>query len=246
MLPAPFEKGGLTSSYRQFEQERPGLARPAPTLSKPPSLARTHLLQGGIYMRTGSKLILAGLGATLLMAFAVNTASARNFSVSNQTFRGTFNNLEFEGAGVVRDTCRVTIEGSLHTRTIAKVAGSLVGYITRVTIGQCSEPTTVLTATLPWHVSYESFSGRLPDITLLILRATGVSFRVSICLARGDMRFRISRDPVSGHLILLEIPSQNVPIIEGFLCPEEGRFHSIERGQIYQQGSTTRVSLTLI
>jgi hypothetical protein len=197
-------------------------------------------------MRTRSKLILAGLGATLLMGFAVSTAAARNFSVSSQNFRGTFNNLRFEAIGIT-DTCRVTIEGSLHTRTIAKVAGSLIGYITRVTIGQCSQGTTVLTATLPWHISYEGFSGRLPAITLLILRAAETRFRIANCLALGDFRFRISRDPVSGHIYLLEVSRQSVPIIEGFLCPEEGSLESVGRGQIYQSGSpTTRVSLTLI
>jgi hypothetical protein len=196
-------------------------------------------------MRTRSKLILAGLGATLLMAFAINTAAARNFSVDNQRFRGTFNDMEFEAAFFVRDHCKITLEGSLHTRTMAKVAGSLVGYITRVDIGACTEPTTILTSTLPWHVSYESFSGRLPNITLIILRASNTAFRVRECLARGDFRFRISRD-LSGHLYLLEVTRQSVPIIEGSFCPETGQLRSVERGQIYASGSTTRVSLTLI
>jgi len=197
-------------------------------------------------MRTRSKLILAGLGATLLMAFAINTAAARTFSVDNQTFRGTFNNLRFEASGL-NDTCRVTLEGSLHARTIEKTPGSLVGYITRVITGQCSLATTVLTSTLPWHISYEGFSGRLPEITLIILRAANTKFRIIECLSEATFRFRISRDPRTRHLILLEVPRQNAPIIEGgILCPSEGNFESVGRGQIYLQGSNTRVSLTLI
>jgi hypothetical protein len=196
-------------------------------------------------MRTKPLAALCVVIAAGIMALAATTAAARNFSVGNQTFRGTFNNFEFEAAAV-RTTCRVTLEGSLHTRTIAKVAGSLIGYITRATFGQCSAGTTVLTQTLPWHVSYESFSGRLPSITLLVLRMTGVSFRQTACLLRGDLRFRISRNPISGHLILLEIARQNIPVIEGFLCPEEMAYRSVERGQIYLLNSTTRISLTLI
>src|SRR6476659_4992344 len=127
-------------------------------------------------MHARSKLVLAGLGATLLMALAVGAASARNFSASNPQFRATFNNFEInfergEEGGFGITTCHLTLEGSLHGTTIVKGQGTLLGYITSVTTGQCNYglvPYTILAETLPWHVSYAGFSGRLPNITLLL------------------------------------------------------------------------------
>jgi len=195
-------------------------------------------------MRTCSKLALAGIGTTLLMALAVGPASARNLSVSNQNLRATFNNLEFTVEGVSTTTCRVTLEGSLHTRTIVKSAGTLVGYVTRIITGQCSNGVTILTETLPWHVRYIGFSGRLPDITLISVRSRA-AFRVLSCLMSEDVEARISRDPVTGHVTLIQIPLQNVTLT-GLFCPESANFRSLSNGSFYQLGSTTRISLTLI
>ena len=195
-------------------------------------------------MRTRSKLVLAGLGATLLMALGVGTASARSLSISNQTFSNTFNNLEFIAEGFSPTTCHVTLEGSLHTRSMAKVLGSLIGYITRVTTSECRGlEVRILTATLPWHVSYEGFSGRLPDITLILIRSQS-RFQVGPCLSGRDITGRLSRD-LSGHLILAQIPLQRVELT-GFLCPSTGSFQSNGNGSAFQQGTTTRVSVTLI
>jgi|SRR6476659_7336921 len=199
-------------------------------------------------MRTRSKLVLAGLGATLLMALAVGSASARNFSISNQSFRATFNNLEFVLEGLSTTTCHVTLEGSLHERTIPKTPGTLIGYITRVATGNCNpNQVTILTERLPWHVSYEGFSGRLPDITLILIRAESF-FRVSNCLARGPVDARFSRDPRTGHIVLTSFAAQNVSITNfEFRCPfTTAVFQSNGNGSVFQLNSTTRVSLTLI
>jgi hypothetical protein len=76
---------------------------------------------------------LATAAATLLLATAITTASARNLSISEQSFRVTFSSLELV-TELVTIRCRVTLEGSFHTRTIAKVPGSLVGAISRATV----------------------------------------------------------------------------------------------------------------
>jgi len=52
-----------------------------PTLSIVPGTDKQLPIR--THMRIRSKLLLAGLGATLLMALAVATASARNFSITN-------------------------------------------------------------------------------------------------------------------------------------------------------------------
>jgi hypothetical protein len=203
-------------------------------------------------MRIRSKLGLIGLAATMLMAFAVTTATARNFSLSNNNIRVTFNNLELAAEGLPTDTCHVTLEGSFHSRTFAKTVGTLLGYITKVTTGNCSTGTTVLAATLPWHVRYTSFSGRLPNITLITGRVAGASFQVGEfgfnCLARADIESNFVRE-AAGRITRVDVPTQSVPLTNGptFGCPAEtGSFRSAESGRTFLLGTTTGISVTLI
>jgi hypothetical protein len=192
-----------------------------------------------------TKPILGAAIASALMALGVSTATARNLSLSNQNIRMTFNSIEFEATGV-QDTCRITVEGSFHTRTTIKAPGSLVGYVTRVTLGQCQVGTTVLTSTLPWHVTYQGFAGRLPSITTINARVSGGSFRIGSCLVRAELQFAAERDLVTGALIGIEVPRQIAPIVEGFTCPEEGSVRAVQSGQAYQSATTTRIIVTLI
>jgi hypothetical protein len=74
----------------------------------------------------------------------------------------------------------VTLEGSFHGRTFAKVVGSLVGHVTRAAVGPCVEgAATVLTATLPWHMRYVAFSGNLPSIATLKFDVIGFSMQTN-------------------------------------------------------------------
>jgi hypothetical protein len=142
------------------------------------------------------KLLLATLGASALICTLVSAASARTFSASSQTFRAVFHlflpqeperrpeqneRLEITGAfGTYR--CSLTLEGSLHTRTIAKVAGALIGYITSASLNPiCSTSifeTKLLTETLPWHLRYRSFSGLLPRITSISTAVIGFALQL--------------------------------------------------------------------
>jgi len=197
-------------------------------------------------MRTRSKLVLASLGATFLMALAIGTASARTFNISNQRFRATFANLEFT-AGGSNTTCRVTLEGTLHETTIPKTIGILLGYITRVQTGECAGfAVRILTETLPWHVRYSGFSGTLPNITLIIIHARA-SFEVGPCLSGEIISGRLSRDPVSRELVLASIPTQVVPVT-GLFCPvRTATFRSNGNGSTYLSAvGNTRISVTLI
>jgi len=122
------------------------------------------------------------------LASSVTSASARNLSLSNQHIRITFSTVTF-GAVTVR--CRVTLEGSLHARTHAKVGGLLIGYITRGDIArQCTEPFGVASLawfltlaeglgveTLPWHLRYQGFAGTLPNITTVSWQIVGMAWR---------------------------------------------------------------------
>jgi len=134
-------------------------------------------------------LLLASMGAAVLLGALVASASARNFEVSNQRLRASFTNFEIHAPGVTT-RCALTIEASLQSRTMAKVAGSLIGYITRADLGACTASTaTILTTTLPWHARYSGFSGTLPEISSIITHVIGFSFRFRgpgdiACLAR--------------------------------------------------------------
>ncbi|HEX7291076.1 MAG TPA: hypothetical protein VF250_08125 [Conexibacter sp.] len=120
----------------------------------------------------------ASAAAIIAIALMCATATARNLSISNQQLRANFRELRYSGLFGTY-VCQVTLEGSLHSRTIAKVVGQLIGYITTVRLGPCATGTaTMLSETLPWHVQYRGFSGALPDITRIETDIINYSFRI--------------------------------------------------------------------
>lgn len=203
-------------------------------------------------MRIHTRVLMAGLAVTMLMAFAVTAASAGRLSSSNQLIRSTYRRLTFAVSGLPSDTCQVTLEGSLHTRTITKSAGTLLGLITRVTTAACSLPTTILN--LPWHVRYNSFSGTLPNITLLTVTVSRASFGAGIftigCLGEPEIEGNFVRNTATGAITAVRVvtragfPVRSYPSNN---CPEEARgTFSGEEGTLEVLGSTTRITITLI
>jgi hypothetical protein len=123
------------------------------------------------------KLLLAITSVSILFGALTSAASARRVLISANAIRTTFREMRFVGERGPLN-CPLTLEGSLHSTTITKVAGSLIGYITRVVKGFCSIGTaTVLPETLPWHVRYQSFSGTLPSIASVTVNVIGFSLR---------------------------------------------------------------------
>jgi hypothetical protein len=196
----------------------------------------------------------ASVGVAAAVALAVgifaSTAFARNFSTSSQTLRATFREVRVTGAfGNI--VCQVTIEGSLHTRTIAKVVGSLVGYITAASLGPCSAgQATILRETLPWHLRYANFVGNLPNITQFILGIIRFSIRVRepllTCLLESrpteTLALGLLREPTSRLLLTAEL----LGTIRANDCGmAEGRIETNE-GPVTVLNSTTRIRLTLI
>src|SRR5215207_2963869 len=82
------------------------------------------------------KLLLAVAGATVLLGALVSTASATRLASSSQTLRAGFARVNFTGPFGTTE-CALTLEGSLHSRTITKTIGSLIGLITRAVLGAC-------------------------------------------------------------------------------------------------------------
>jgi hypothetical protein len=116
--------------------------------------------------------------ASALLAVAASAAAADHFELKNTTWRGTWRRMDIAGGfGTVE--CALTLEGSFHERTFAPTSGLLIGYVTRATVGACPRGSaTVLTASLPWHVRYSSFSGTLPTITAISLNISGAQVQV--------------------------------------------------------------------
>jgi len=178
------------------------------------------------------KALLAVVGASVLLGALVGTASARRFSSSSQTFRMSFSRLEWEN-GFVRTRCPVTLEGSFHSATIAKVSGTLIGFITAVPRGTCTLNTmTVLRETLPWHVRYTSFAASLPAIVQVTLNVIGFAIKGReavtevVCLsspstAERPVRLILGRETVTGAL--------REPVIEGEVLSENACFQAIGR-----------------
>lgn len=123
-------------------------------------------------MAVHRKVLLSALVALAgLTALTAVASASRGFSFGTQAFTGTDPAVTFDGeSGSI--ICPVTLEGSLH-RTVAKVNGTLEGFMTRGRVAEGSCRDTVEGATVqaelgegrfPWHLRYGSFSGSLPSI----------------------------------------------------------------------------------
>ena len=222
-------------------------------------------------MRTSVKLCFTALTAALLLASAIATTSARNLSVSNQRFRVTWQELDF-ATDILTITCHVTLEGSFHYRTIVKRERTLIGYITQVAVlrpcrngeawaanGREAHPRLgTLANTLPWHITYEGFTGTLPCITSILLLLRGARFKIhgpfNTLGLYGDATDNITgaarRDLVTGAITHLEpVAGRNTARLVnclGGICPASGTFANRRAGQVFLLESTTRIIVTLI
>jgi hypothetical protein len=219
-------------------------------------VAVTNHRRGFFTMRTRSKLLLGGLTAALILAAAVSTASARRIEISNQRFLALFPELTFAAEGFNPVICPVTLEGSFHSRTISKVSGQLIGYVTSAFVRESAcagGQARVLAERLPFHLRYDSFSATegLPRIRLLITQLVGGAFRIANeiagCLytttAARPARGNLERDVTTGIVrTLTALPESTIP--GTFPCPT-GHFEGT--AEVFLQGSlTTRITATLV
>ena len=157
---------------------------------------------------------MAGYIASVLFGVLVisSSASATRLSLSAETFRVRFATVEFMG-GVVgaNSRCPLTLEGSFHARTLSKVAGLLMGYVTRATLGSCQGGLLiVLSETLPWHIQYRSFTGSLPFILELNTYIVGMALLVRGEIFEAECLIRSSAaEPVLGSY-MREITGTNL------------------------------------
>jgi hypothetical protein len=192
----------------------------------------------------------AAIAALILLA-AASTANARRFQISERGFRTVFAPLTMGAEGQQPVVCGLTLEGSFHSRTITKVVGALIGYVTNAEVANCTRETArVLKETLPWHIQYVSFSGTLPNISSIRDAVTGFSFLVRAfgfvsCLYRSE-----TAHPAFGEILLSSGVANRERADESTLqpgtglCPE-GFFQGT--GENFVLGSTTtRITITLV
>jgi hypothetical protein len=219
-------------------------------------------------MRTTAKLGLTALLAAFLLASAISTASAGRLSTTEQSFRNTFTTLEFIAGATIR--CRVTLEGSFHSRTIVKVARTLIGAITRAIVahpctggeawadnGSEVQPLGVAPNRLPYHITYESFGGALPAITSVVFGVSRASFVVQATIlgltCRGRYGNTTDNIPTTaaieaGRAITSLVPNGTSSLVEQLgpnrVCAATGRFAG--NGTIAALTGGARISVTLI
>ena len=227
-------------------------------------------------MRMSVKLTLTALAAALMLASAIGTASAGRLSTSNQNFRITWTSLEFVSTVTIR--CPVTLEGSFHYRSIIKRERSLIGLVTRAIVNQagCVNGTgsafngteryngIVPASTLPWHVTYESFAGVLPNISSIRLLLARTRFGIETGFFAGECAVQVgsatdnisadaAREPGGNITTLTPTEGRNRATIiqvdeDPFgACPREGETGALRGiGQVTLLGNTTRIRITLI
>ncbi len=221
-------------------------------------------------MRTRTMRAAGAVGAALLLAVFVGSATAGNFSVSNRSIRATWTALEFSG-GAVTIRCPVTLEGSFHSATLRKVAGALIGYISRGSVQRpcvngfawlfSEEPNEVLGGTfrgsMPWHFTYSSFRGVLPTPVGITLSLTGMRFEVRVLVLGVNVLCEYLTGPSNGGALSGTLNISGTGNVSGFtfdetrritseaggLCPEVGLGGT---GVVRLLGTVNSISVRLI
>jgi hypothetical protein len=205
-------------------------------------------------MRTRSRLLFAALAATMLMSFAASSASARRFEVSERHFLAIWTSLEFVLGGNAI-LCPVTLEGSFHSRTLSKVSGQLVGYISNAVVNSplCTNGTaTVLPTSLPWHLRYDSFRGTLPSITGVLLQLIRASFRIADTVGFSCLAETKATEPAHGIVEVTAGVARTLRAdeLKEINCPFLGRGRFRGTAEVFVQNApgleTTRITVRLV
>jgi hypothetical protein len=223
-------------------------------------------------MRTHIRAFLTALTATLTLATTITTATAtaNRLSISNTSFRTVWSALSFASgaeAESVSLACSLTLEGSFHYQTTAKRLGALIGYVTKAVMGHpCSGSGEAwahngteeaglgirFANSLPWHLTYEGFEGRLPEITgIRILARPRYTVRAPIAGLCGYEGYaegivKLGR----GGVVIGQVPDPNVGMVKisgGLFCPGSGSFTaSLENSTVTLLGNTQTITIRLI
>lgn len=205
-------------------------------------------------MPNRTKLLLAGITATLLLSLAIETTSANRLRTSHRTFRLTWSLFIFNPSSV---ECPLTLEGSFHSSTFAKVSGALYRHITRAFVyspGCVGGRATVLQETLPWHIRYRGFTGTLPVISGLNSDVVGMSIKAELplfgitCLVRTTAErpwtFREGVGAGGAITSISGLSEASIPFAGA--CAPLGTASFVGSGRVTEQGTSATLTLSLI
>jgi hypothetical protein len=210
-----------------------------------------------------SRLLIAGFTTAVVFSIAVGSASANRLSTSAQDIDMRWSSLVFSSDAGSSATCPITLQGSFHSRTLGKVVNGLIGFVSRASVrgqtsaGNCTGATaTVLTATLPWHITYRSFQGTLPNITGVTINVINASLQIQpsgslTCLLRST-----TTNPIGGTVNLSAGRATSLTADRTFGIPltgsggfcafgGEGHFEGTTVS-VTRLASTTSITITLI
>lgn len=212
-------------------------------------------------MARTAKVLTCALIAATVLATAVGTAGARRLGASEIFFLNHYRATSFTGGGFTV-VCAVSLEGSWHSRTIEKVARSLVGYVTEVRVkrpcisggeGWAMTAQEGRTETLPWHILYERFIGALPNITGIeytgdnaqyLVNAAGVNCLYAATSA-SPTKGIVNREEGGKATALRINEAVAIPEKEGnAFCPSSGRF--VGSGIVGTQITYREITITLV
>lgn len=194
--------------------------------------------------------MLATAIAVATLAIGTSVASARNgISYSNGTTL-TFPRMSFEGGLGEPLVCGITIAETLHANVL-KSSGVLLGNA-NVTIatGTCSTGdmgllvggNRVTGSRGPYHLTFQSYTGTLPNITSITRRLNDITFWIEIggitCLTGGAVDFNVTSaggNPATGG----NVTAQSIPVTGGLLC----LFVTLEMNGIGSASTSVRLTL---
>ncbi len=171
----------------------------------------------------------SALATVLALMLAVGVAGAREgIAVEPVNPLIAFSDLSFEGGLGLPVRCDVTIRMTLEAWS--KTANALAGqaYVTFDTFN-CTQGDAgilvggrrVVDAQGPYHVTYDSFEGALPNITSITVRVNNIilwtSYRGIECLTNGAVDIAATTtggNPITG----MRIVAQSIPLTGGVLC----------------------------
>lgn len=183
--------------------------------------------------------LFAACAAVVVLSVCASAASATSLAFGATGLRLIFPEFTASGTGfTVR--CPMTLEGSFHARTVSKTVGSLIGYISRVQIGTCSGGR-INPLVTPWHITYSSFTGALPNLEGIEVHIVEAGFLVEIsgisCLYRttsvsaGRVVAELLREKVS----TVRWSEGRLPLLIGSgLCPGEASFGGGGRSSVLE------------
>jgi hypothetical protein len=161
-------------------------------------------MTGGNMHYPGKLLLLAALAVSLTLAFAVGTATAGRLRTSDIDIYIIWDALSdrLTIGGELETECNLTLLGHFDSLTIDKIKEKK-GDIDHAEIAACKPaPSIVLDETLPWEVTYQSFTGRLPTIQRVRLLLIRVAFLVEFGAFAECLITTTAANPAAGEAII--------------------------------------------